>query len=196
MLNKGRRCNVSGLCCVIKVEGQERETPFSRLMEKEVFEKEAQRLRPDLVKRVVSILKNDEETEDVVQETLLKLWFYREHIEEYRSIDILAYVIATRLAFNRRRTMKSASLRTVRFSSSIEVEDDSADIGRDDLPDTLKEALESLPDTEQAVMRLKHLEGMETEEIALLVSSSPEAIRTALSRARKKMKDKFLAGKI
>ena len=60
-----------------------------------------------------------------------------------------------------------------------------------ELSDELSLALESLPDTEQAVLRMKHLEGMETEEIAGLIQSTPGAVRTALSRARRHIRELY-----
>ena len=52
--------------------------------------------------------------------------------------------------------------------------------------------IDKLPDREQAVLRMKHIDGMEIAEIAELVGSNQIAVRTALSRARKKVRDIYL----
>jgi RNA polymerase sigma-70 factor (ECF subfamily) len=52
--------------------------------------------------------------------------------------------------------------------------------------------IETLPGLQQAILRMKHIEGMEVEEIARLTGSNPVAVRTNLSRARKKVREQFL----
>lgn len=61
--------------------------------------------------------------------------------------------------------------------------------------ENMKEILEvisTLPDLQQAILRMKHIEGFEVEEIARLTGSTPVAVRTNLSRARKKVKEQFM----
>lgn len=52
--------------------------------------------------------------------------------------------------------------------------------------------MQRLPDLQQTVLWMKHVEGFEVEEIASLTGSSPEAVRMNLSRARKRVKDLFI----
>ena len=42
------------------------------------------------------------------------------------------------------------------------------------------------------ILRLRHLEGMEMNEIAVLIGSSEVAIRKALSRARQAVRQKYM----
>ena len=54
------------------------------------------------------------------------------------------------------------------------------------------EVIGTLPDLQQSILRMKHLEGFEVEEIARLTGSTPVAVRTNLSRARKRVKEQFM----
>lgn len=54
------------------------------------------------------------------------------------------------------------------------------------------QAITTLPDLQQAVLRMKHIEGFEVEEIARLTGSTPIAVRTNLSRARKRIREQFI----
>jgi RNA polymerase sigma-70 factor (ECF subfamily) len=45
---------------------------------------------------------------------------------------------------------------------------------------------------QQTIVRLRHMEGMEMRQIAELTGSSEVAVRKALSRARKAIKEQFL----
>lgn len=50
-----------------------------------------------------------------------------------------------------------------------------------------KELIRSLPDKQQVVLRMKHIDGMEVSEIAQVTGMSRDAVRQNLSRARKKI---------
>lgn len=149
------------------------------------FESEAKRLRPVLLRVAVSITGNADDAADVVQEAFLKLWFMRDRLVEYASVDAPARVIVRNLSLNVLRDRHTSDTDLVRLSDIPCEESDK------ELSDELSRALESLPDTEQAVLRMKHLEGMETDEIAGLIQSTPGAVRTALSRARRHIRELY-----
>lgn len=149
------------------------------------FESEAKRLRPVLLRVAVSITGNADDAADVVQEAFLKLWFMRDRLVEYASVDAPARVIVRNLSINVLRDRHTSDTDLVRLSDIPYEESDK------ELSDELSLALESLPDTEQAVLRMKHLEGMETDEIAGLIQSTPGAVRTALSRARRHIRELY-----
>ncbi len=56
----------------------------------------------------------------------------------------------------------------------------------------LRSIMESLPSAQQALIRMRHVEEMEIDEIASVTGSSPGAIRVMLSRTRRHIKDLFL----
>ena len=52
--------------------------------------------------------------------------------------------------------------------------------------------IDTLPTMQQTIMRLRHMEGMEINDIAKLTGSKETAVRKALSRARHAIKNQFL----
>ena len=138
------------------------------------------------------LLNDPQDVEDVVQEVFLKMWYIREELDRYESVEALAVQITKHLCLNR--------LRAFRYRQ--EKLSDSAVITADDNPyvaleqkDSVSQVMhimELLPGLQQTILRMKHVDGFEVKEIAELTGSSPEAVRVNLSRARKKVKELFL----
>lgn len=161
-------------------------------MEQHEFEIEAKRMRPALLRMATRYLENTDEAEDIVQDTLLKLWFLRAKLEEYRSLDALAIVVTKHLCINRLRTFRIEKV-GLEQGMSIGAGDNPEMklVGEENMREIL-DAISTLPDLQQSVLRMKHIEGFEVEEIARLTGSTPVAVRTNLSRARKKVREQFL----
>lgn len=154
-------------------------------MQRREFEILVKELRPRLLITARNILGSIEEADDAVQDTLIKLWFFKDRLDNYDNPGAPAAVILRRVCISELRGRRS----TVDIEEAALIE---ADTYTESISPELMAAIETLPPMEQAVLRMKHLEEMETEEIAELISSNPGAVRTALSRARKKVRDLYL----
>ena len=155
------------------------------------FEREARRLRPAMLRVASGLLGYDTgDAEDAVQESLLKLWFFRDRLAEYDSVDAPAMVIVRRVSLNMLRS-RGRSI-TVTTSGGMPEAEWCDNTASDGFSDELLTAIDTLPSTEQAVLRLRHIDDLEIEEIASLTGSSEGAVRTALSRARRKVRERFL----
>lgn len=140
-----------------------------------------------LVRLALSITCSEDDADDVAQETLLKLWFLRHRLDRYASIDALARVIARNLSLNMLRNRRNV-IAVDGESMPDMVDNEYVEPG---LSEELMQIINSLPDTEHAVLRMKHIEGLETQEIAELIHSTPGAARTALSRGRQRIRDLY-----
>ena len=153
-------------------------------MEQKEFEIEVGRIRPRLHHEAMRYVSDAADAEDIAQEVVLKLWVMHDRLEEYRSTEALAVVMARRLSLNKMRkaTVPLAATDQTPEASLIEQEDE----------ERVARLIDALPDTQQAVLRMKHTEGMEVGEIARLTGSSPEAVRQNLSRARRNILKHFV----
>lgn len=159
-------------------------------MEQNRFEIEAKRMRPALLRMAIRYLEDSDEAEDAVQDVLLKLWFLRDHLDQYRSVDA-AIVITKHLCINRLRGIR---IEKVDLEQGISIgggENPEMAVEEENMQEIL-EVIGTLPDLQQSILRMKHLEGFEVEEIARLTGSTPVAVRTNLSRARKRVKEQFM----
>ena len=76
-------------------------------MDRQDFERVVPELRLKLQRIALYYLADDDEAEDVVQDTLLKLWTARDAIREgQRGMEALGTTIAKNLSIDRLRTMQ------------------------------------------------------------------------------------------
>ncbi|MDE5821274.1 MAG: sigma-70 family RNA polymerase sigma factor [Paramuribaculum sp.] len=158
-------------------------------MQRREFEILVSQLRPRLLITAKNILGSEEEAADAVQDALIKLWFFKDRLDGYDNPAAPAAVILRRVCLSALRARKT----TIEIEAAMTIE---ADTYSEAISPELMMAIEALPPMEQAVLKMKHLEDMETEEIAALAGATPGAIRTALSRARKKVRDIYLKNNI
>ena len=149
-------------------------------------------MRPALLRMAIRYLEDSDEAEDAVQDVLLKLWFLRDRLDQYRSVDALAIVITKHLCINRLRGIR---IEKVDLEQGISIgggENPEMKLVEEETMQEILEVIGTLPDLQQSILRMKHLEGFEVEEIARLTGSTPVAVRTNLSRARKRVKEQFM----
>jgi RNA polymerase sigma-70 factor (ECF subfamily) len=151
-------------------------------MTQQEFKDEAQRLRPRLMLTARRYL-GDDDAEDTVQDALLRLW---QMVGELRQpFDALALRLTRNLCIDKVRR-KKATVTLTANGETDEADDDDERIER------MMAVVSTLPDLQQTILRLRHLEGMEMNEIADLTGSSEVAIRKALSRARQAVRQKYM----
>lgn len=150
------------------------------------FEIFVERTRPKLLSIACQYLGATADAEDVVQEALLKLYAMRQRLDTYKSVDALAVVVVKRLALNTLRNDKRHP-----FATLDERVTASEDPPVDERYEALLHTIDALPDKQQMILRMKHIEGMEVEEIAKLLKISHDAIYQNLSRARRAILEQF-----
>jgi len=160
-------------------------------MEQTQFKKEILPLRERLILYAERLLENKNDAEDIIQEVFLKLWQMRDELKNYVRVDALSVAMTKNLCLNRlkvnqreREDLDGLVLADESLSPAEQLEQ------KDSVAQVMR-IIERLPDLQQAVLRMKHVEGLEIEEIAALTGSAPDAIRMNLSRARKKVKEIF-----
>ena len=161
-------------------------------MEQHKFEIEAKRMRPAILRMATHYTEDTDEAEDVVQETLLKLWFLRDRLSQYRNVDALAMVITKHLCINRKRGKHLVTVSLEEGLTIVGEQNPERRLMDEERMQELLELIATLPNLQQSILKMKHIEGFEVEEIARLTGSTVIAVRTNLSRARKKVREQFM----
>lgn len=160
-------------------------------MEQKEFETLIGRMRQQLYHEALRLLRDGDEAEDATQETVLKLWTIRQQLDAYRSVDALAMAMVRRFALNHKRTISIPLSDRQESDTSDGNTPESLFIDREE-EEKVIQLIATLPDAQQAVLQMKHIDGLETSEIARITGSSEEAIRKNLSRARKRILKMFM----
>ena len=149
-------------------------------------------LRNKLLNYARKLTESPDDAEDAVQEVLLKLWNKRLELEQYRSIEAFAMTLTHNICIDMWRCKRNdtLSLDIVQAASPTGTPERLLEI-KDEIH-LMHEIIDSLPNLQRTIMRMKDIEGYETDEIAEITGCGPEAIRSNLSRARKKVRDVYL----
>ena len=160
-------------------------------MELEKFKSMAMPLREKLLNFARSMLRNDVDAEDAVQEAYLRLWTVRSQLDNHPNVGGFAMQTLKNICIDRLRAEKyNLSLDNVNIvENSITPytyteQKDSATI--------IRRMIDSLPETQRRVMMMRDVDGYELEEIADIMGAEAATVRVNLSRARKTVRDKFL----
>lgn len=138
-----------------------------------------------------SIIGDDVEAEDVVQDVFERVWRARDAVLE--SDYPRAYVcrMARNLAIDRQR----AKQRTQSFSlseRSAGVSDGEGYINTKDMATLTIKLIEQLPERQRLTIHMRDVEGYEIEEIAHILESDEASVRVNLSRARKSVREQLI----
>jgi len=156
----------------------------------EEFEKIAAEVRADLMQTAVRYLHDRDAAEDVVQDALLKLFAMRSRLDAYRSVEALARTVVKHLSLNYLRDNHQAVAIDSSRIAADDYEPDDGELSAERLRQTLK-MIDSLPARQSIIMRMKHVEGMEVEEIARAAGCSADAVYANLSRGRRAIVERF-----
>lgn len=138
-----------------------------------------------------SIIGDDVEAEDVVQDVFERVWRARDAVLE--SDYPRAYVcrMARNLAIDRQR----AKQRAQSFSLSERlagVSDGEGYINTKDMATLTIKLIEQLPERQRLTIHMRDVEGYEIEEIAHILESDEASVRVNLSRARKSVREQLI----
>ncbi|MDR1403445.1 MAG: RNA polymerase sigma factor [Tannerellaceae bacterium] len=162
-------------------------------MELERFKITILPLREKLLNISLKLLDEKADAEDVVQEAFLKLWHIRDKLDGYNSVEALTVTITKNLALDKLKTRKPAVNELgLRMQDSGE-KDPAELLEQRDAAACIRKLIKQLPSLQQTIIQMKDIDGYELSEIAEIMGSRIETVRTNLSRARKKIREQFIA---
>lgn len=145
-------------------------------MTKKQYEDEVERLAPSLRRIAYSIVRNEHDAQDAVQQALLAVWARRECVEFARLKPYL-----TRAVMNACRDIQRARQKAIPMKEMPEM-------GYQPPDGVLADAVERLPEELRLPLLLHYMEGYKLAEIAGALGQSLPQVTSRLFRARKRLK--------
>lgn len=137
------------------------------------------------------LLVSIEEAEDATQEVLVKLWNNRLKLGTYNSVEAMAMTMAKNYCLDRLKSRQASEMRIVHSnytSHDAGLQQQAED--RDSL-EWAERIMKQLPEQQRLIVQMRDIEQYEFEEIAKILDMNETAVRVALSRARKTLRDEL-----
>lgn len=157
------------------------------------FQNDVLPLKNKLYRLALRITQNNEDAEDIVQDTLLKIWKRRASWDTIESMESYSMTICRNLSLDvlRKKEHTTAPLSTVMdHESGIQVAPDDNIIQRDKIQ-LVQNAINRLPEKQRTTMQLRDFEGKSYKEIAEILNISEAQVKVNIFRARQTIKDLF-----
>jgi len=147
-------------------------------------------LSDKLFRLALRITMNRAEAEDVVQDTLLKVWEHREEWEQINNLEAFAIATCRNRALD---VMKRAGRNAEKldemahFSSQTPQEQ----LEANEQISLVNRLMDDLPEVQRTIMLLRDIEGKTYQEIAQTLDISETQVKVYLHRARTKIKERI-----
>ena len=150
-------------------------------------------LKDKLFRLALSITFDRAEAEDVVQETLIRVWNKRDEWSQFGSIVAYCLTVARNLAIDRSERKDS---RTVELLPEMEQVSDASSpyeklVNKERMA-LIHRLMSKLPEKQRLIMQFRDVEGKSYKEIAAVLNLTEEQVKVNLFRARQKVKQTFI----
>lgn len=169
-------------------------------MKKVDFRTDVLPLKNILFRLAQRITLSREEAEDVVQETMIKMWNMRNEWPNIDSLEAYSLRICRNLAIDKTKRMSAKSLSLDEQmqaghespNASVTASPEQQAIIHDKF-ETVRKLIETLPEKQRSIIQLRDFEGKPYKQIAEILGITEEQVKVYLFRARQTIKQKYIA---
>jgi RNA polymerase sigma-70 factor (ECF subfamily) len=137
------------------------------------------------------LLVSTEEAEDATQEILLKLWNNKKKISEYKNVEAFSMTMTKNFCLDKLKSKQAQNLKIVHSNYKDENVSLQRQVELNDSVSWVGRIIQELPEQQRMIIQLRDIEEYDFDEIGKMLDMNPTAIRVALSRARKTIREKL-----
>ncbi len=137
------------------------------------------------------LLVSNEEAEDATQEILLKLWRNKTKMEAYRNVEAFAMTMTKNYCFDKLKSKESGNLKIVHSNYQDERASLQREVEAKDSLGWVGKIMDTLPEQQRMIVQLRDIEQYDNAEIAKMLDMKETAVRVALSRGRKIIREQL-----
>jgi RNA polymerase sigma-70 factor (ECF subfamily) len=151
-------------------------------------------LKNELYRLALRITMNAADAEDVVQETMMKVWNRRDQWDQIESIEAFCLTICRNLSLDKVRRMDNQA-------QTLDAAYDPKDQGVASNPEEqaiqsdrvrlVRQMISQLPEKQRSCMQLRDMEGKSYKDIATVLDITEEQVKVNIFRARQTIREKF-----
>lgn len=151
-------------------------------------------LKDKLFRLALRITLNPAEAEDVVQETMVKVWNRRDSWGTIDNIENFCLTICRNLAVDKTRHMSN---QTLSLETEMEPSDNShhanpeEQVIQQDRIRLVRQLIDQLPEKQRSCMQLRDIEGKSYKDIATILQITEEQVKINIFRARQTIREQF-----
>lgn len=161
-------------------------------MKKYSFQADVLPLKNELYRLALRITHDSAEAEDIVQETMLRVWDRRDSWEDIEDISAYCYTICRNMSLDRNdkadRKSKSVGVMPHEHPDSSYSSDPMRQAEVRDRMHLVERLFDQLPEKQRSIMQLREIEGKSYREIACIMKISEDQVKVNLFRSRQIIK--------
>ena len=146
-------------------------------------------LKDKLFRLALRITLDRAEAEDVVQDTMIRVWNKRDEWSQFESVEAYCLIVAKNLAIDRSQKKEAQN---VELTPEPDANSPYDQLVHDEKMNIINRLVNELPEKQRLIMQLRDIEGESYKKIATLLNLTEEQVKVNLFRARQKVKQRYL----
>ncbi|HQV35738.1 MAG TPA: sigma-70 family RNA polymerase sigma factor [Flavobacterium sp.] len=137
------------------------------------------------------LLVSSEEAQDATQDILVKLWDKKNGLGQYKNVEALAMTMTKNYCLDQLKSKRASNLKIVHTNFTDREAGLDQKMEDQDSWSWVEKIINELPEQQKLIIQMRDIEQYDFEEIAKMLDMNETAIRVALSRARKTIREKM-----
>lgn len=138
------------------------------------------------------LLTSTEEAEDATQEVWVKLWKNKNGLHQYKNLEAFAMTVTKNYCLDQLKSKRASNLQIAHEN----YKDNSTGLLQrtedNDSVNWVSKIINHLPEQQRMIIQMRDIEHYEFDQIAEILDMNTTAVRVALSRARKTIKEQII----
>lgn len=165
---------------------------YYRAMQEISFRNDILPLKDKLYRLAFRITLDSAEAEDVVQDTMIRVWNKRDEWAQYESIEAYCMTVARNLAIDRSEKMDARNAELIPEVQDVpDALNPYEQLAQNEQINLIHRLLNELPEKQRTIMQLRDIEGKGYKEIADVLQITEEQVKVNLFRGRQKIKQRY-----
>lgn len=151
-------------------------------------------MAPSLQKSIGQMTSDPAHTQEIIQETFIKIWLNRDTIHTIDNIQAYLYRVAVNLFVMKLRKETATKIREKNWEETRPSSDTSAEeqMRMMELKEVITRAVDQLPQKRKEIYKLSRDKGMSTSEIASQLQIAESTVKNSISTALAFIREKLI----